>query len=62
LGGCLLWAVFANFRRSVKIIGLFFTVQEYILYIFDKTWVGLHFGLLFYQLIWSFAFRRHAKP
>jgi hypothetical protein len=52
LGDCLLRLVFLKITKIAQIVGLLYKwLQLYI--IFDKNMVGLHFGRLFYKLIWS---------
>jgi hypothetical protein len=50
-GDCLLWAVFLNYRSSTNFRATFST-YGYAL-ILTKKWVGLHFGELFHETIWS---------
>jgi hypothetical protein len=52
LGNCFHWAVFWKWQKWRKFLGCFFPRYRGCIN-FDEQWVGLQFGRLFHQLVWS---------
>jgi hypothetical protein len=52
MGDCLFWVVFLKIAKNIQILGLY-VPRLRLRIIFDKKYIGQHFGRFFRKPIWS---------